>query len=273
MDTTLIKRLLQCNFNENELKPIHLELEDLAEGIVECELSVYAKILTLKESFIQGEDPLGLQFDECTFWIYVRGLNSEYFTWDVASKLANSFPGCEGIELRWEKGGAKFFRLKAVINVLVPLRRLIRFQLDEEVITGYLAYERLPYLCFKCGLLGNLVRQCPELGEGADPKKSVPMVIDEGCKVAFPYTDWVNQVGIKEALQFFEYQSPKSTPENSLKGKMGTISGSKKRHHPYSKSGGTLTLHKKLSFSSDGLEVSTASSEMAKADEQPRRSQ
>ncbi|GAA0173671.1 hypothetical protein LIER_27237 [Lithospermum erythrorhizon] len=118
------------------------------------------------KDWIQGEDPLGLQFDECTFWIHVRGLNSEYFTWDVPSKLANSFPGCEGIELRWEKGGAKFFRVKAVIDVLVPSRRLIRFQLDEEVITGYLAYERLPHLCFKCGLLGHLVRQCPELGEG-----------------------------------------------------------------------------------------------------------
>ncbi|GAA0173669.1 hypothetical protein LIER_27236 [Lithospermum erythrorhizon] len=52
MDTTIIRSLLQCNLNENELKPIHLELEDLDEGIIECELSVYAKILTLKESFV-----------------------------------------------------------------------------------------------------------------------------------------------------------------------------------------------------------------------------
>ncbi|GAA0151472.1 hypothetical protein LIER_10184 [Lithospermum erythrorhizon] len=178
MDAAIIKSLLKCNLNGNELKPIRLEVEDLAEGIIECELSVYAKVLTLKKSFvsgpilhiffptfavkkrvvdsgpwcfnsqllvmkdwIRGEDPLDFRFDECTFWIHVRVLNSKFFTWDVASKLANSFPACE------------------------------EFQLDEEVVTSYLAYKRLPHPCFKCGRLGHLICQCPELREGADPKK------------------------------------------------------------------------------------------------------
>ncbi|GAA0160772.1 hypothetical protein LIER_17250 [Lithospermum erythrorhizon] len=91
----------------------------------------------------------------------VEDLDEEFFTWDVASKLANYFSGCKEVELRRAKWA----------NVLQPLRRMIQFQLEEDVITGYLAYERLPHLCFKCGRLGHLIRQCPELGEGADPKK------------------------------------------------------------------------------------------------------
>ncbi|GAA0185615.1 hypothetical protein LIER_32903 [Lithospermum erythrorhizon] len=155
MESTIIWSLLQCSLSDSERKPIKLEAEDLAEGIVECELSVYAKVMSLKEAFVsiqvvkialskarncqellvsrvygpilhiffssfmekkrvidggswyfdgqlliikdwvRGEDPLNYQFDECTFWLHVRGLKAEFFTWDVASKLANSSPGCE----------------------------------------------------------------------------------------------------------------------------------------------------------------------------------
>ncbi|GAA0181817.1 hypothetical protein LIER_30287 [Lithospermum erythrorhizon] len=49
---------------------------------------------------------------------------------------------------------------------------MIQFQTGDEVATRYLAYERLPNMCFKCGLLGHLIRQCPELEEGSDPKKA-----------------------------------------------------------------------------------------------------
>ncbi|GAA0172197.1 hypothetical protein LIER_26066 [Lithospermum erythrorhizon] len=55
MESAIIKSLLQCNLNDNEMKEIRLEVEDLAEGIIECELSVYAKILTQKESFVSIE--------------------------------------------------------------------------------------------------------------------------------------------------------------------------------------------------------------------------
>ncbi|GAA0147461.1 hypothetical protein LIER_07151 [Lithospermum erythrorhizon] len=50
MDATIIKSLLKCKLSETELKPIQLVEEDLAEGIIECELSVYA-MLSLKELF------------------------------------------------------------------------------------------------------------------------------------------------------------------------------------------------------------------------------
>ncbi|GAA0150851.1 hypothetical protein LIER_37187 [Lithospermum erythrorhizon] len=83
--------------------------------------------------WICGEDPLTFRFDECAFWFQVRCLKAEFFTWDVASKLANSFPGCEEVELRWEKGGSKFFRVKVMIKVLLPLRRMVQFQLDGKM--------------------------------------------------------------------------------------------------------------------------------------------
>ncbi|GAA0162947.1 hypothetical protein LIER_18931 [Lithospermum erythrorhizon] len=52
MNAAIINSLLHCSLSEAKSKPIRLDVEDLAEGIIESELSVYAKILSLTESFI-----------------------------------------------------------------------------------------------------------------------------------------------------------------------------------------------------------------------------
>ncbi|GAA0172576.1 hypothetical protein LIER_26376 [Lithospermum erythrorhizon] len=54
-----------------------------------------------------------------------------------------------------------------------PIRRMLQFLVGDVLISGYLAYQRLPNLCFRCGLLGHCVKQCPTLLEGADPRKNL----------------------------------------------------------------------------------------------------
>ncbi|GAA0161359.1 hypothetical protein LIER_17691 [Lithospermum erythrorhizon] len=125
--------------------------------------------LVIMKDWARGEDPLTIPFDNCIFWIQVRGLKPEFFTWEMANKLGEAFPRCEDVELRREKGGSRFFRIKSGVNVLQPLRRFLQFHVEEKVSVGYLDYERLPNLCLKYGLLGHLIRQCTQFGEGVDP--------------------------------------------------------------------------------------------------------
>ncbi|GAA0187211.1 hypothetical protein LIER_34499 [Lithospermum erythrorhizon] len=119
---------------------LHIFFPSLSEKkqIMETGPWCFDNHLIIMKDWSRGEDPLTLPFDNCIFWIQVRGLKPEFFTWEVANKL--------------------------------DLRRLVQFQVGDKVAIGYLAYERLPNLCFKCELLGHLIRQCLELGEGVDPR-------------------------------------------------------------------------------------------------------
>ncbi|GAA0141346.1 hypothetical protein LIER_42660 [Lithospermum erythrorhizon] len=85
MDAEIIRNLLKCNLTDEECRPIYLEGEDLAEGIVQCEASVFAK-------------------NVCSGYIYaVSGMGSLPKMW--LSNLA--FEGCEVVELRKDKMGRK----------------------------------------------------------------------------------------------------------------------------------------------------------------------
>ncbi|GAA0162560.1 hypothetical protein LIER_18626 [Lithospermum erythrorhizon] len=60
--------------------------------------------LVLMKDWRRNVDPLQIDFSEYLFWIHLRGLRDEFFTKDVAFKLASAFDGCEGLSLgktRW----------------------------------------------------------------------------------------------------------------------------------------------------------------------------
>ncbi|KAK2642674.1 hypothetical protein Ddye_024437 [Dipteronia dyeriana] len=58
----------------------------------------------------------------------------------------------------------KYIRVRVMINVLVPLRRILRVDVigDGKETAMLLRYERLPELYFECGRWGHVVRKCLE---------------------------------------------------------------------------------------------------------------
>ncbi|GAA0164527.1 hypothetical protein LIER_39808 [Lithospermum erythrorhizon] len=104
---------------------VRLEEEDLADGLVACEASVYVNVLSLKDVFLSIKNSRWL----CLMLGIVRTCRS----------LGRP-----------------------------PIRRMVKFLVGRSVAAGYLAYERLPHICFRCGLFGHFVRQCPDLPKVAD---------------------------------------------------------------------------------------------------------
>ncbi|GAA0167098.1 hypothetical protein LIER_22107 [Lithospermum erythrorhizon] len=143
MDAEILRDLMKCSLTEEERTPMVLNKEDLAKGVVECEASIYVKI-----------HALGLGF------VSIQGFS-------VA--MARAWK----VELRKDREGKKFFRVKATIKVNQPVRRLVNFMVGGIRGARYLAYEQLPHLYFHCGLLGHLIRHFLALPEGAKPQKHV----------------------------------------------------------------------------------------------------
>ncbi|GAA0162640.1 hypothetical protein LIER_18684 [Lithospermum erythrorhizon] len=100
-------------------------------------------------------------------------MKGEYFTRDVAGKVGDAFLDCEAVELRVDRQGNKFFRLRAKVKINAPLRRLVTFQVREEIMARYLAYERQPNLYFHYDKLGHLICQCSLIAPGTDMRTVV----------------------------------------------------------------------------------------------------
>ncbi|GAA0183225.1 hypothetical protein LIER_30681 [Lithospermum erythrorhizon] len=250
MDAEIIRELLGCKLTDEETTPVDLVEAELTEGLVGCEASMYVK---------------------------VRGLKEKFLTREVVGKMENVFQGCDRIELRIDKQGKWFFRLKALVMVHMQLRRLVSFRVETEVVSCYLAYQRLPNMCFHCGRLGHLIRQCPDLEPDTDYKEAVVETIrDPQSKHFNPTVSGLPEDGpnmgqfkslkynydgpssTKEALQFLNFQSTtrlKSKPSGS-----GPRMQSKKRHRPYQVTFSSFPPSKKQSLSHEGLEVSNSQS-------------
>ena len=83
------------------------------------------------------------------------------------------FSGCKEFQIheRLDHEG-RFFRLRAPMNVMKPLQRIVRVQTPQgELRSGLVKYERLGIFCFNCGHNGHRFRQCSlPLVDPIDPK-------------------------------------------------------------------------------------------------------
>ena len=80
----------------------------------------------------------------------------------------SKFQDSEELQIREsnDESGQRFFKFRVAIDIAKPLCRTVKL-VDPTYgnIIGILRYERLPFLCFKCGIIVHTLRQC---GVGGD---------------------------------------------------------------------------------------------------------
>ena len=102
-----------------------------------------------------------LQFDRVCFWIQIHNLPYSHLTKEVALSVGESLGPVimPGDESEWR--GGNFLRVRVAIDVSEPLCRGRRVEFDEDK-EGWMSftYERMPNLCYWCGLLMHDEKDC-----------------------------------------------------------------------------------------------------------------
>nr|KJB65286.1 hypothetical protein B456_010G088000 [Gossypium raimondii] len=102
------------------------------------------------------------EFWMAPFWLRVYNISIELMDRQTALDIGNAIGELVAIDWKDRNGGwTEFIRIKVKINVLNPLRRVVKLvDKDGTETIGVLKYERLPDFCYECGKIGHIVKTC-----------------------------------------------------------------------------------------------------------------
>ncbi|KAF8401226.1 hypothetical protein HHK36_012155 [Tetracentron sinense] len=102
-----------------------------------------------------------MEFVEVPFWVQFHGLPLEYMTHQ--ERLARELG--EVLEVDMPTNGVmwgKFLRVRVVLKINIPLRASLLIQRKaRKPLKIQVKYERLPTVCYECGMMGHDRRYCP----------------------------------------------------------------------------------------------------------------
>ncbi|CAI9095727.1 OLC1v1031723C1 [Oldenlandia corymbosa var. corymbosa] len=186
-----------------EQESVEISEDEIRQGLTECRNSCYGRFicqdnegmnliedllyvlnngdlwdiddhLLILKKWEQGSQPKLEDFDKVFFWINIVGLSTEFYTKEVAEKLAKkSFNQCTDVQLKENaETGERFIRLRAMVDMKKPIRRLVRLIGPEKrEAIGLLKYEKLPIFCFQCGVIGHSASSCKHVKEKMEEVK------------------------------------------------------------------------------------------------------
>ncbi|PPD68236.1 hypothetical protein GOBAR_DD34885 [Gossypium barbadense] len=118
--------------------------------------------------FEKGKDIDSYEFWLSPFWLRIYNIPIELMDSQTALDVGNTIGKLVAIDWKDRYAGwTKFMRLKVNINVLKPLRRVVKLVDKDRMETiGVIKYERLPNFCYLCGLIGHTIKTCKNNKEG-----------------------------------------------------------------------------------------------------------
>ncbi|XP_021750220.1 uncharacterized protein LOC110715908 [Chenopodium quinoa] len=120
------------------------------------------QLLVLKE-VESGKQPWQVEFTQCLFWLRIYDLPFDSNTVEdakaVASRVGEVVEVNEIDEVGWETS----FRVRVLMDIRKPIKRWqkIKNKAGQDAWVVF-KYERLPMLCFECGLIGHTDKDCLE---------------------------------------------------------------------------------------------------------------
>ncbi|KAK2649227.1 hypothetical protein Ddye_016716 [Dipteronia dyeriana] len=129
-------------------------------------------LIVIKEPEGKG-DMHRMCFDRTEFWVQIHNAPLMCMTRDIWRFLRSNFS--DVVDVDGSDSGSfpsNFLRVWVVIEIEKPLRRCLRVDVlgDGVELIVLLKYERLPSFCFRYGLIGHTIRECPDCLNGSVAK-------------------------------------------------------------------------------------------------------
>ncbi|KAL5568428.1 hypothetical protein UlMin_025003 [Ulmus minor] len=117
-----------------------------------------------------------LNFNFLELWVQVHNVLLSCMNRDCAEIIGNRIGWFSEVAMG-DKGvcWGRFLRIRIVVDISMPLKRLVKLCLKEGSTpdTLLLQFERLPIFCYRCGMLGHQVQECLEEATMDDEGKEV----------------------------------------------------------------------------------------------------
>lgn len=141
-----------------------------------------------------SEDNLvDMRFNKTAFWVQVHNVPFNCMNFTMAKCLGNMIGSVVEIDndevSDWT---GPFMRIRVVFDILKPLRRGLKVKTTEgKSVWCPILYEKLPDLCFGCGIIGHSLRECQTT------------VTSNAEKQVFEYGDWMRASILKKSNQSY----------------------------------------------------------------------
>lgn len=115
-----------------------------------------------------------MEFQKAALWIQIHNVPFSFLNRAMAQILGETIGSIEEIDCDDnDKLIGPFMRLRILIDVMKPLRRGLKLRVsDTESVWCPILYEKLPDLCFLCGLIGHSHRECIEHASSSNVDQS-----------------------------------------------------------------------------------------------------
>lgn len=147
------------------------------EWILENGSWLFDKHILILEELIANQRVSDLEFKEVAFWIRLMNIPLGFRNRSVAEKIGRNLGTF--LEYDEEKSGFSWcnsMRMRIKNDISKPIQRGFMLKVDGVKGECWIAirHERLPDICYRCGRIGHIVKECDEgkNGETFDPKNS-----------------------------------------------------------------------------------------------------
>ena len=168
-----------------------------------------------------------IQFNRCYFWVQIHRVPLYYMTKETDERVGGTLGNVVSVDVpEHGVGWGPFLRVRLSLDITKPILRghLVTFHAVGQLWISF-KYERLPWICFHCGVIGHLERDCD-----APARSSGGTMVGDEVKQYGAWLRAAEPMKRRRAVVFDRVQKAVPARRRDGKGKVDNLNSNTNRH-------------------------------------------